>query len=128
MRLGDGLGIEARVGDGWDVLFWTTHWFDLANFLFGTPPLYVLAGAQVSDKRIYGHAGLGAWPDWAEYRKWCGYVWEWGVSIHTHAPVTLPPEASGNFHFCEAWLPRDEVFIRLKETAPVILDLIAQCG
>jgi len=346
-RLGDGLRIEARVGDGWDILSWTTHWFDMANFLLGTPPLYVLAGAQVTDKRIYGHAaedasiifaeypegrsatfctgpmsgfdlrlignegsafckegavviatadgveriafeelpyeksfvplmddllaamdggdlplcslescasatemayaahesarirrkvelpmatrfaplevlqhltlpvlegrrlllyadshfgsggaegiadalmsltgekprqvdaeitglkpehlegidailiyhtqkdadettrrlledwvaagkpicithaGLGAWPEWPVYQAWCGYIWEWGVSTHPHVPATLRPVATGavDFGFAEAWLPRDEVFIRLKETSPVALHLTAE--
>lgn len=346
-RLGDGLRIDARVGDGWDILSWTTHWFDMANFLLGTPPLYVLAGAQVTEKRIYGHAaedasiifaeypsgrsatfctgpltgcdvrligsegiafckedtvviatadgveripfnelpgeqsfaplmddlmaamdggsvplcsldfcasatemayaahesarirhkvelpmttrfaplevlqhpmrsvlegrrfllyadthfgsggadgiadaltaltrvaplrvdaettglkpahlegidtiiiyhtqketdettrkllekwvasgkqlcithaGLGAWPEWPAYQAWCGFVWEWGISVHPHSPAALRPAASGrvDFGFAEAWLPRDEVFIRLKETSPVVLDLTAE--
>lgn len=74
------------------------------------------------------HAGLGAWPEWQSYQAWCGFVWEWGVSIHPHSPATLRPAASGqvDFGFSEAWLPRDEVFIRLKETSPVVLDLTAE--
>ncbi|MGL5929978.1 MAG: Gfo/Idh/MocA family oxidoreductase, partial [Dermatophilaceae bacterium] len=54
-ELGPPYVLEARVGDGWDVLSWTTHWFDLADFLFGATPEWVLAGADVAGSRRYGH-------------------------------------------------------------------------
>ena len=74
------------------------------------------------------HAGLGAWPEWPVYQTWCGYIWEWGGSTHPHVPATLRPEATRavDFGFAEAWLPRDEVFIRLKETSPVVHTLTAE--
>ncbi|MGL5819867.1 MAG: Gfo/Idh/MocA family oxidoreductase [Phycicoccus sp.] len=53
--LGPPYVLEARVGDGWDVLSWATHWFDLANFLFGAEPEWVLAGAEIAGSRRYGH-------------------------------------------------------------------------
>ena len=56
--LGEQLVIEGRVGDDWDILSWTVHWFDMANFLFGDiKPRSVLAGVdhQQNDRR-YGHA------------------------------------------------------------------------
>ncbi len=47
--------LEARVGDDWDILSWTTHWFDLANYLFDSRPSWVLAGLDVTGERRYGH-------------------------------------------------------------------------
>ncbi len=55
-KLGDGLVMEARVQDGWDVLSWTTHWFDMASFIFGAEPESVLAGADYTGARLYQHA------------------------------------------------------------------------
>lgn len=66
-KLGNPIRIEAHVGDDWDVLSWTTHWFDMANFLFGAAPQYVLSGMDVTDKRIYGHACENASIVYAEY-------------------------------------------------------------
>lgn len=65
------------------------------------------------------HAGLGAWPEWKEYTDWCGRVWEWGVSVHPHEPVRInvPERDPLGFGWSEAWLPKDEVFVKLKETA-----------
>ena len=73
------------------------------------------------------HAGLGAWPEWAGYQSWCGHIWEWGVSYHPHEPTELSvtdgdPLGTG---WSSAWLPRDEVFVALKETAPVEIGLTA---
>ncbi len=73
------------------------------------------------------HAGLGAWPEWEEYTRWCGHVWEWGVSVHPHEPAVLKV-ADGDplaFGWSEAWLPKDEVFVKLKKTAPVVEGLSA---
>ncbi|MEX2607437.1 MAG: Gfo/Idh/MocA family oxidoreductase [Kiritimatiellia bacterium] len=71
------------------------------------------------------HAGLGAWPDWDTYQFWCCHVWEWGVSYHPHEPSVLKvPEGDPlDFGWQSAWLPRDEVFVALKEKAPVELGL-----
>ncbi|MGL5909176.1 MAG: Gfo/Idh/MocA family protein, partial [Phycicoccus sp.] len=54
-ELGAPYVLEARVGDGWDVLSWATHWFDLANFVFDATPEWVLAGAEVTGSHRYGH-------------------------------------------------------------------------
>lgn len=74
------------------------------------------------------HAGLGAWPDWDLYASWCGLVWQWGVSSHPHEPVTLRcgHGSDAHFAFAKAWLPRDEVFIGLREVAPVEIRLTAE--
>jgi predicted dehydrogenase len=55
-RLGDGLVLEARLGDDWDVLSYGVHWFDLANYLFDAVPAWVLAGLAYSGQRRYQHA------------------------------------------------------------------------
>jgi len=54
--IGDGLVLEARVTDDWDMLEWTVHWFDMANYLLDAAPLTVLAGIGHSGHRRYGHA------------------------------------------------------------------------
>jgi len=70
------------------------------------------------------HAGLGAWPEWTEFHTWCGRIWEWGVSTHPHSPVVIKAGESTDvpLPYAEAWLPKDEVFIKLKETSAVVLD------
>ena len=45
-----------RVTDDWDMLSWTSHWFDMANFFFGGPPESILAGIDARGERRYGHA------------------------------------------------------------------------
>ena len=55
-ELGDQVQVTAHVGDDWDVLSWTVHWFDMTNFLLDGPPEYVLAGMDVHLSRRYRHA------------------------------------------------------------------------
>ncbi len=73
------------------------------------------------------HAGLGAWPEWSEYHTWCGLIWEWGVSTHPYSPAVIQTTETADvtFPFAEAWLPKDEVFIKLKQTSELILDATA---
>jgi predicted dehydrogenase len=54
--LGGPYVLEFRVPNGWDVLSWTTHWFDLANYLLERKPDWLLAGLEFSKQRRYGHA------------------------------------------------------------------------
>jgi predicted dehydrogenase len=54
--LGGPYVLEFRVANGWDVLSWTTHWFDLANYLLDRKPDWLLAGLDFSKQRRYGHA------------------------------------------------------------------------
>lgn len=74
------------------------------------------------------HAALGAYPDWAEYGQWCGRVWEWGVSDHPYEPTSLGRLAAGKdvWDWDTAWIPTDEVFIKLGDRAPVEDLLTAQ--
>jgi len=65
--LGKNLQVIGRVGDGWDILSWTTHWFDLANYLFDGPPDRVLAGMHIGDTRRYKHAVEDASVIFADY-------------------------------------------------------------
>lgn len=55
-EIGGEVVVEGRVGDGWDILSWTTHLFDLANFIFDSFPVSVLAGMDHSGAHRYGHA------------------------------------------------------------------------
>lgn len=73
------------------------------------------------------HAGLGAWPKWKTYADWCGHIWEWGVSVHPHEPTVLKPAGRDPlaFGWSEGWLPKDEVFVKLKKTAPTVTGLTA---
>ncbi len=74
------------------------------------------------------HAGLGAWPEWSDYTGWCGYVWDWKASEHPHEPAVLKvcDEAALSFGWSGAWLPKDEVFVKLRETSPVRIGLTAE--
>jgi predicted dehydrogenase len=54
--IGEKWVLEARVGDGWDILSWSVHWFDLTHWLFDSAPLSVLAGLDHSGARRYQHA------------------------------------------------------------------------
>lgn len=67
------------------------------------------------------HAAIGAYSDWEDYTKWCGRVWVWKKSQHPHEESKLLGRA--DWPWSEAWLPRDEGFIKLGTTAPVI-DLV----
>lgn len=55
-KLGDNITIQAGVGDGWDILSWTVHWFDMAAWLFDAKPASVLAGIEHNGSRRYQHA------------------------------------------------------------------------
>lgn len=55
-KLGDRLILEARVGDHWDMLSWTVHWFDIASFLLDDQPVRILAGVDHRMGRRYQHA------------------------------------------------------------------------
>jgi predicted dehydrogenase len=54
--LGEKLVFEARVGDDWDILSWSCHWFDMAGYVFDAKPVSVLAGIDHTGQRRYGHA------------------------------------------------------------------------
>jgi hypothetical protein len=61
------------------------------------------------------HAALGAYPKWEEYTRWASRVWVWNESCHPHQEGVLRTSAEGGkvLGWEEAWLPRDEVFIKL---------------
>jgi hypothetical protein len=63
------------------------------------------------------HAALGAYPKWEEYTRWAGRVWDWNESQHPNQESVLRTSTEGGkiFGWEEAWLPRDEVFIKLGE-------------
>ena len=66
-ELGERLVLEGRVGDDWDILSWTTHWFDMASFLLGVEPTWVLAGVDHTGQRRYDHAVENASVVMAQY-------------------------------------------------------------
>lgn len=53
--LGDNLVVEGRIDDDWDMLSWTVHWFDMANYLLDATPRSILAGIEDLGERRYGH-------------------------------------------------------------------------
>src|SRR6202020_1579740 len=65
--IGEKWVLEGRVPDGWDILSWTTHWFDMANFFFESAPLRVLAGMDHRGNRRYQHAVEESSVVFAEY-------------------------------------------------------------
>lgn len=73
------------------------------------------------------HCGIGAYADWPTFRKWMGRHWVWGneagltPSSHPHEPCELHVVGADRFNpgWDHAWLPRDEVYIDLHDTAPV---------
>lgn len=66
-RFGEQIVLHARVGDDWDMLSWTVHWFDMANFLFSALPEYLLAGVHHEGERRYLHAVESASVVFAQY-------------------------------------------------------------
>jgi predicted dehydrogenase len=64
------------------------------------------------------HCAVGAYRGWATYQSWCGRVWDWQHSKHPHEPSTLQTLPGDVMPWNQAWLPKDEVFIHLAETAP----------
>ncbi|MGL4177899.1 MAG: Gfo/Idh/MocA family protein, partial [Dermatophilaceae bacterium] len=88
-ELGPPYVLEARVGDGWDVLSWTTHWFDLAGFLFGATPEWVLAGADVAGSRRYGHLVEDGSVAFAQYPGGSQAVFVTGPDNPHENPITV---------------------------------------
>ena len=74
------------------------------------------------------HAALGAWPEWEAYKSWCGKVWKWGESVHPHEAARLKVVDGDpmNIGFSEAWLPKDEVFVKLGDTAPIVIGITTE--
>jgi len=83
---------------------------------------------------VVAHCGIGAYDDWPQFRQWIGRHWVWGndqslpdatASGHPHVPCELHVEPAAGFDpgFVTAWLPRDEVYVNLYDSAPVI-DLV----
>jgi|GEM_PF-827559 len=87
--LGKNLVIEARVGEDWDILSWTVHWFDMANYFFDATPTSVLAGMDYQRHRRYGHAvedGSVVFADYSENRQ---AVFVTGPNAIPHSGITV---------------------------------------
>ncbi len=68
------------------------------------------------------HAALGAYPQWEEFARWAGRVWVWNESNHPYQESLLRTSVEGGriLGWEEAWLPRDEVFIKLGQRSPCL--------
>jgi len=69
---------------------------------------------------VIAHCGIGAYPDWPEFRKWSGLYWVWGgenlpPSGHPHVPCDIRVDDPERFAvpWSEAWLPMDEMYQKL---------------
>ena len=70
---------------------------------------------------VFVHAALGGYPNWEQYKRWCGRVWAWGPggSEHPYEESMLTAVSSEFAPWAEAWLPNDEVFIKLAPTSQI---------
>lgn len=68
---------------------------------------------------VFVHAALGGYKNWPEYHKWAGKIWVWGTSDHPYEETTLVATDPRFVAWKQAWLPNDEVFIKLGATAEV---------
>lgn len=81
------------------------------------------------------HCGIGAYPDWPEFRAWIGHYWVWGneptpqKSGHPHEPCTIEVvNPQWPVPWTSAWLPRDEVYIHLGQASEVRMLAVAKLG
>lgn len=68
---------------------------------------------------VFVHAALGGYKNWTEYHQWAGKVWIWGTSDHPYEETRLIATDPRFVAWKEAWLPNDEVFIKLGAKADV---------
>lgn len=87
--LGENLVLEARVGEAWDILSWTVHWFDMASYLFDAQPTNLLAGVDHRGERRYGHAVERASVVFAEYAGRRQAVFITGPDAQPHFGITV---------------------------------------
>jgi hypothetical protein len=74
---------------------------------------------------VVSHCGIGAYPDWQDFRRWTGLYWVWGgepnpPSWHPHVSCELSVDDSRfDVPWTGAWLPIDEVYQRLGEGSAI---------
>jgi hypothetical protein len=68
---------------------------------------------------VFLHCAVGAYPEWDEFKQWAGKVWVWGVSEHPYEACELAATHPSFNAWASAWLPIDEVFIKLGDTSDV---------
>jgi hypothetical protein len=76
---------------------------------------------------VISHCGIGAYPDWPEFRQWIGIYWVWGnedptrASRHPHVAceIEVPDQNAFKTGWQQAWLPRDEVYTNLGSASEV---------
>lgn len=109
--LGTDWVLEARVGGGWDMLSWTVHWFDLANWLFDASPDSILTGLDHTAERRYGHAVENASIVFADYPLRRQAIFITGPDSHQENLGALFLRGSTGFmrisHDVEVWTEAD---------------------
>jgi len=73
---------------------------------------------------IFVHAALGGYKNWTQYHQWAGKTWVWGQSEHPYEETCMVATDPRFQAWTEAWLPNDEVFIKLGDASEV--DVIAE--
>lgn len=68
---------------------------------------------------VFLHCAVGAYPGWDEFKRWAGKVWVWGESEHPYEASELVAVDPSFRAWATAWLPVDEVFIKLGDTSDV---------
>lgn len=87
----------------------------------------ITAHVEAGKPLVVVHSGVGAWSDWAEYRRWLGRHWVWRdedaehASRHPHEPCLIETAPASGFHpgWDEARLPRDEAYTALRSVAEI---------
>ena len=110
--------LEARVGDDWDIMSWTTHWFDLANYLFDNGPNWVMAGLDDTGARRYGHAVENASVVLSEYPEKHQAMFITGPD-HAH---TFPLLIRGSQGFLQLFEDRPAVLYTAAGTTQLMTD------
>jgi len=73
---------------------------------------------------VFVHAALGGYKNWTQYHQWAGKIWDWKLSEHPYEECRTVATDPRFQAWKEAWLPTDEVFIKLADASEV--DVIAE--
>ncbi len=80
--------------DDWDMVPHTVRWYDMASFLFGEEPTWVLAGAHLGNTHGYEHPGKDGSAVFAQYEKRSQGIFVSGPS-NPHAREIFVPGPRG---------------------------------
>lgn len=79
----------------------------------------ITAWIESGKPTVFVHAALGGYKNWTAYHHWAGKIWDWNHSEHPHEESRLVATDERFAAWSEAWLPKDEVFIKLRDVADV---------